>query len=299
MPSRNWSSDFALGLIAPCALVLGFLLVLWSSGRDFAGCAYRNQKNYQPTQEQVGTVAPDAINSQLSCRDDRAQNDDKCQAWRQAEAAERQACIAHTQFLVGSLISVFGLVGLFMTIRYTADSAKAASEAARETARSANAQIQADAALLFVEKILFDEAYPHTVTAVFRNAGKTPAYVAGHRRELLITADELSETPTFSRKFTVEPDTLIEAGGTYTVTGYTSTPMTEVFDSNVHAYFFGHVIYMDVFGNGWQAGFGRWTEGNRLAALLSGTAPSRLLYWRPIHQDGYNYRKKFDEDGNA
>jgi ABC-type multidrug transport system fused ATPase/permease subunit len=65
---------------------------------------------------------PNTVDTQPDCKDPRAQRNNECQSWRQAEAAEEQTCIARRQFWTGTLISIIGLLVLLFSINYAARS---------------------------------------------------------------------------------------------------------------------------------------------------------------------------------
>ncbi len=290
MSGNSRGFDIALGAVAPVAVLIGFLIThIVAGGHDLIGC-------YRDSPRAVSTIQS-SNGRQVDCRDVRAQTDDKCQAWRQAEAGERQACIAYAQFVIGSLISLLGLGGLILTVRYTAASAQAASEAAQQAAKAVDVQMQAEGAFFYITRVERDPIWPDGVIVHFINAGKTPAYVICWFGEIKIRRmQDLEASPVYDDP-TFEADTIVEAGHQFELRFRgTDANFARLFTENdLVAHAWGYITFMDVFGKVTQLGFGRWTKSSALANALLGDRPHRLV-WNPITIEGYNHTRNVTDD---
>jgi len=111
------------------------------SGGDVLYCKEPDQGSSNAAEKPDSIAVPKALNDKRNCRDPRSQRDNECQSWRQAEAAEDQACVARRQFYVGVFIGLWGLIGLAGTVIFTkqaADGALAAAKAAEASADTAD-----------------------------------------------------------------------------------------------------------------------------------------------------------------
>jgi hypothetical protein len=122
-----------------------------------------------------------------------------CEQRRSAAAAEQQAIWGREQALwartqtwlsAGQVVlGIVGLVAVVVTLIYTARAAKAATEAAQSAAMSAAVAVNAERPYVFIEDIeLKPIPLPHgkdrtdpgdlfSVTFIFKNYGRTPAFV--------------------------------------------------------------------------------------------------------------------------
>ena len=140
----------ALGVVA--VGISAIVVAEHLAGRDPLRCHERNyaaQPRTNGPKISSGTVeTPYEAPNCAEPKDDK--QDDLCQQRRMAQAADEAACIARWQFW----ISLFGLGGLLGTVVYAAKSARAASQAARETARSVDVQTRIEGPLLHIHKIV-------------------------------------------------------------------------------------------------------------------------------------------------
>jgi hypothetical protein len=160
--------------------LIGYAAAQLTAGGQVPGCKNTDPKTSYATTDPKNAAVDESIYNKLGCYNPAHDKYEKCQAWRQAEAAEEQACMARYQFWVGSLIGVFGLLGLFGTLIYTADAAKAASQSA-DAAKgtliaSQRAWIRRDRISFRSPLHMRDDGMVHTtVTIDFTNVGNVPA----------------------------------------------------------------------------------------------------------------------------
>ncbi len=184
---------------------------------------------------------------------------DLCQQWRTANAALKQAKWAFWQFIA----SAAGVAGLVVSLLFTAWAALAASRAAKAAQKSADAIPTLERAYIFLkiernnfEGVVQENVYPKhghaQVQFKFTNHGKTPAIVKEINYDLHHWT-EMNE-PSYSLN-RVGSDYLVIDGGTstslYDVTDpiEVSEPIKEQMRKGRGAiWFFGRVVYDDVFG---------------------------------------------------
>lgn len=138
MSRSNWRYYLALGWLAPLAVLLGYGVALIVSGGDLLHCKKPHASGSNATRQQKPISIPEPVKNEFSCRDERSERDEKCQSWRQAEAAEDQACVARRQFYAGAFIGLLGLMGLAGTVIFTKQAADGALQAADAAQRSLN-----------------------------------------------------------------------------------------------------------------------------------------------------------------
>lgn len=187
MPKRDWRTNLALGLIAPFVIVVGYGFVQLATSGELPSCKNTDPRSGYAATDPKNAAMPQSIYYQLSCHDPAQDKDGKCQAWRQAEVAQEQACLARYQFWIGSAIALFGLAGLFLTLdanRQTADAAVATLVA------SQRAWIRRDK-ITFASPLIFrDDGLVYTsVVLHITNVGNAPALHV-HIRAILLGATD-------------------------------------------------------------------------------------------------------------
>jgi hypothetical protein len=197
MSLSNWRYQLALAWLAPFLILVGFAMGHLISGGDLLYCKQTHASSSKSAQNQEPTPAPSTIGDKKDCRDQGTQRDSACQGWRQAEAAEDQACVTRRQFYAGTFIGVMGLLGLMLTVVFTAQAASGAIQAAKAAGASAatadktlkvmqdtgERQLRAyvclesgGVTLVRVPGQTSATALEINASVVFRNSGQTPGY---------------------------------------------------------------------------------------------------------------------------
>ena len=176
MFSGNWRYHLALGWLAPFLILFGYAVAFLVSGGDLLHCKKANPESSNAASQPKPVAIPEPIKNERDCRDSSSQRDEKCQSWRQAEAAEEQACVARRQFYAGAI----GLFLLFFTLLANAVAgwgAKEAADVARDTLIASNRAWIKRTRVYFATSLDFgpDGRVHSSVAYEFVNRGNAPA----------------------------------------------------------------------------------------------------------------------------
>jgi hypothetical protein len=164
---QNVAIGIAVVLIAMACMVFGDWLARGKRQPNYYYC----QNARAPEGSEIAASKEGTAANQNEARETANQrNHELCQQWRSAQAAEDATRVAWIQLWFG----LAGLAGLSLTVYFAAQSAKAASEAAQETARAVDVQVRIEQPLLMVDE-LDVTSNRKWVNFSIRNYGKTPA----------------------------------------------------------------------------------------------------------------------------
>lgn len=134
MPKRDWGSDIAIG-----GLVVITITVCIAIANSYVGKRHQiKDASYTSRNEELSPGGEDIKNRRPAadssvCRQAQTEKEyELCQAWRAASAAKEAADTAYLQYVV----SIGGLLGLILTVFYTARAAQGARRAAEVAERS-------------------------------------------------------------------------------------------------------------------------------------------------------------------
>jgi hypothetical protein len=270
MSVSNWRSNIAIagGLGAVAALLLWFAIAHVLAGGDLLRCKKPNQQPGYTTDNQNPSLQsrapgqskafPQSIYKQLSCdKPETEKQYELCQQWRAAEGAEEQACIARRQFWIGSFLTIFGLIGLLLSINYAAASVAtlATSERAILHIIVEGQNIQQLIGNLVAGSHNEAEIRPGqlSVTYCFKNYGRTPARITDMTAGLehwSLMPEDIQCPPGLYVPF----EFYLTEGKTTTVThchlreGIDLTAARSIKGGGSSIVFYGRVIYDDIFG---------------------------------------------------
>lgn len=168
-----------------------------------------------------------------------------CNQWRSAKAAEDATHVAWLQLWFG----VFGLVGLGLTVYFAAQSARAASVAAQETARSVDVQIRMEGPLLHIQEFrILSETL--TIHPFIKNSGNTPAVLVDASVNCSIGSNwVLPLVPQYGKPRPLGKR-LLEKNNVHALYGSISADddLDALLAGQAEAVVWGYVRYEDVFG---------------------------------------------------
>lgn len=176
MPNSNWLSRLALGFIAPAVIVIGYMVAVLVSGGDPLRCKETEQHPAKPTANPQQTTVPQPQSVEPQCGKPGTERDNNCQSWRQAEAAEEQACIARRQFWAG-IVALVLLIATFAANAVAGWGAKEAAEVGKDTlVASQRAWIRRDRIYFSSPLVFREDGLVHSsVSFQFTNVGNAPA----------------------------------------------------------------------------------------------------------------------------
>ena len=207
-----------------------------------------------------------------------------CQAWRAASAAQEAADAAWTQIY----ISWVGLAGLLATVILTGIAAVAAAKAARETARSVDAQIRIEGPFLHLQEIKTFHQTPKVIHPVIMNSGNTPAVLIGYVVECVLGTDKLAAEPTYGTPIELDEE-ILEKGKTHTLfVSLRGEGLRHYFRDGGTIAVWGFVSYEDVFGRLRRRGFGSTTS----IAYGDEGDDNLTPIWRRAGGKAYNYDRE-------
>ena len=184
--------------------------------------------------------------------------DELCQQWRAARAADEAACVARWQFWIS--LAAFG--GLLATVAYTAQSARAAAAAASAIAQSERAFVKMSHAS---PGVTFDEAAEMGAVKIhLKNYGRTPADVLGVCLGRFVAAkgEAIPAKPAYIRNRGKRGQAFLVADDEYWLNCEFPISKAEIgaVQSGAKAfYILGYVDYRDRMGNEVQRGGTRGT----------------------------------------
>lgn len=184
--------------------------------------------------------APADVSAQ---RHEAREEEDLCAQRQMAESAKEQAAY-----------SLLGVLLLFLTLVSTAWAARAASEAAKQAARSVDVQVRIEQPLLLIGPLRTDMDQAE-ITYSVENLGKTPAVLI-QRSVYYEALDDLPAEPRYDRVITIR-DMILRPDSEplkLTVLGKDGTAPAVMID-HATAYFWGYFRYEDVFGRTRKMGF--------------------------------------------
>ena len=221
------------------------------------------------------------------CRESETEKEyELCQAWRSANAAEEAASTAWLQII----LSLGALVGLYFTVRYTAQSARAASNAAIQMSREIDIQLRVEKPFLTVARTVKDYSLPNQLIVMIGNNGKTAATLLDYSLECAVGVDGLTGQPAY-RQPTSKNNELLERGTeAMLMTFIPGQGLLPVMQDDASAVAWGYVRYEDIFGRIWRRGFGV----KHMVVILEsedGTEEDREE-WVREGGDAYNYDRE-------